>query len=66
MLFLVTNGCYRIPNPDWTDANQEISHCALIREYLTNTWPEWDPAYEEEEEEEEEGEEGEEEEEEED
>jgi len=49
------------PNGDWRDVEQEISHCALLRDLMNNKWPSWDDV--EEEDGEEEGEEEEEEEE---
>ena len=32
-----------IPNPDWRNTEQDISHCPLLRDYLLDTWPEYIP-----------------------
>ena len=42
------------PGSDWEDLDQDISHCALLRDYLNGTWPQWTEEEEEEEDDEEE------------
>mmetsp|Transcript_34208 Transcript_34208/g.74127 ORF Transcript_34208/g.74127 Transcript_34208/m.74127 type:complete len:222 (-) Transcript_34208:49-714(-) len=32
----------KIPNPDWKNLEQDISHCPLIRDMLSKKWPKWE------------------------